>query len=56
MKTIALFVFMIVFASSSYTQNKTIKHETIQAKKDSSKTSIYPFQLLLINNLSSLRT
>ena len=35
MKTIALIVFIIAFACSSFTQNKTMKQETIQAKKDS---------------------
>ncbi|GEM_PF-914350 len=35
MKFIVLFVFVMAFACSSFTQNKAMKQETLQAKKDS---------------------
>lgn len=35
LKIIGLFFFVLAFACSSFTQNKTMKQETVQAKKDS---------------------
>lgn len=42
LKISALFIFLMAFACASFTQNKTMKPETIQAKKD----SVFTIQLL----------